>query len=177
MLKPVAGIELLKEVFTSRARWMPLIVEWNAAANMLYLLKHLLLLIIIIFKLKCNNLIFNEIMVWNTSYVCLHAFSLRPESPDLDPGRRTPYFRGGFVTGSGQWCTAIWRPHGAGREQGRLIVGRPAGNSALFLFFNKRLLFLAPNFLNKIWTCRWFNKEQILSLKYFKFQDGIWIKN
>jgi hypothetical protein len=44
-----------------------------------------LLLIIVIFKLKCNNLIFNEIMILNASYVCLHAFLLRQESPDLDP--------------------------------------------------------------------------------------------
>jgi hypothetical protein len=38
---------------------------------MFYLLKHLLLLILVISKLKCNDLIFNEIMVLNTSYVCL----------------------------------------------------------------------------------------------------------
>jgi hypothetical protein len=38
---------------------------------MFYLLKHLLLLILVIFKLKCNNLIFNKIMVLNASYVCL----------------------------------------------------------------------------------------------------------
>jgi hypothetical protein len=50
------------------------------------------LLIKVIFQLKCNNLIFNEIMVLNASYVCLHAFSLRRESPDPDPGRRTPHF-------------------------------------------------------------------------------------
>jgi hypothetical protein len=75
-----------------------LIVEWNASTNMFYLLKNLLLLIMVIFKLKCNNLIFNEIMVLNDSYVCLHAFSLRRESPDLDPGRRTPHFWGGSVT-------------------------------------------------------------------------------
>jgi hypothetical protein len=56
---------------------------------MFYLLKNLLLLIMVIFKLKCNNLIFNEIMVLNASYVCLHVFSLRRESLDLDPGRRT----------------------------------------------------------------------------------------
>jgi hypothetical protein len=59
---------------------------------MFYLLKNLLLLIMVIFKLKCNNLIFNEIMVLNVSYVCLHAFSLRRESPDPDPGRRTLIF-------------------------------------------------------------------------------------
>jgi hypothetical protein len=39
--------------------------------NMFYLLKNLLLLIMVIFKLKCNNLIFNKIMVLNASYVCL----------------------------------------------------------------------------------------------------------
>jgi hypothetical protein len=65
---------------------------------MFYLLKNLLLLIMVIFKLKCNNLFFNEIMVLNVSYVCLHAFSLHRESPDLDPGRRTPHFLGGSVT-------------------------------------------------------------------------------
>jgi hypothetical protein len=55
---------------------------------MFYLLKNLLLFIIVIFKLKCNNLIFNEIMVLNDSYVCLHALSIHRESPDPDPGRR-----------------------------------------------------------------------------------------
>jgi hypothetical protein len=65
---------------------------------MFYRLKHLLLLILVISKLKCNNLNFNEIMVLNASYVCLHAFSLHRESPDLDPGRRTPHFGGGSVT-------------------------------------------------------------------------------
>jgi hypothetical protein len=47
----------------------------NASANMFYLLKHLLLLILIIFKLKCNNLIFNEIVILNALYVCV-VFSL-----------------------------------------------------------------------------------------------------
>jgi hypothetical protein len=65
---------------------------------MFNLLKNLLLLIMVIFKLKCSNLIFNEIMVLSASYVCLHAFSLRRESPDLDPGRQTPHFLGGSVT-------------------------------------------------------------------------------
>jgi hypothetical protein len=41
---------------------------------MFYVLKHLLLLILVVFKLKCNNIIFNEIMVLNASYVFLHAF-------------------------------------------------------------------------------------------------------
>jgi hypothetical protein len=98
VLEPVVGVELPKEVFTSRVRWMSLIVEWNASANMFYILKNLLLLIMVIFKLKCNNLIFNEIMVLNASYMCLHAFSLRWESPDPDSGRRTSHFWGGSVT-------------------------------------------------------------------------------
>jgi hypothetical protein len=37
-------------------------------------------------------------MILNASYVCLHAFSLRRESPVPDPRRRTPHFWGGFVT-------------------------------------------------------------------------------
>jgi hypothetical protein len=65
---------------------------------MLYLLQNLLLLILVIIKVKCNNLIFNEIIVLNASYVCLHAFSLRRESPNLDPERRTPHFLGGSIT-------------------------------------------------------------------------------
>jgi hypothetical protein len=98
ILKLVAGVELPKEVFTSRARWMSLTVEWNASANMFYFLKILLLLIPVIFKLKCNNLILKEIIVLNASYVCLHTFLFRRESPDLDPGRQTPHFWGGSVT-------------------------------------------------------------------------------
>jgi hypothetical protein len=65
---------------------------------MFYLLKNLLLLILVIFKLKCYKLILNEIMVLNALYVCLHAFSLRRESLDPDPERRTPHFLGGSVT-------------------------------------------------------------------------------
>jgi hypothetical protein len=38
---------------------------------MFYLLKHLLLLNLVIFKLKCNNLTFNEILILYASYVCL----------------------------------------------------------------------------------------------------------
>jgi hypothetical protein len=50
---------------------MSLIIELNVSANMFYLLKHLLLLNLAIFKLKCNNLNFNEILVLYASYVCL----------------------------------------------------------------------------------------------------------
>jgi hypothetical protein len=50
---------------------MPLIIELNAFANVFYLLKDLLLLNLVIFKLKCNNLIFNKIMISNALYVCL----------------------------------------------------------------------------------------------------------
>jgi hypothetical protein len=38
---------------------------------MFYPLNHLLLLNLVIFKLTCNNLIFNEIMVLNALYGCL----------------------------------------------------------------------------------------------------------
>jgi hypothetical protein len=79
---------------------MTLIIEWNASANMFYLLKNLLFLILVILKLKCNNLIFTEIMVLNASYVCLHAFLLRWESPDPDPRKRTPHFWGRSITGT-----------------------------------------------------------------------------
>jgi hypothetical protein len=65
---------------------------------MFYLLKNLLLLMLVIFKLKCNNLFFNKIRVLNASYVCLHAFLLHQESPDPDPERRTAHFEGGSVT-------------------------------------------------------------------------------
>jgi hypothetical protein len=65
---------------------------------MFYLLKNLQLLILVIFKLKCNNLIINEIRVLNASYVCLHVFLLHRESSDPDPGRQTPHFCGGSIT-------------------------------------------------------------------------------
>jgi hypothetical protein len=90
VLEPITGVELPNEVFTSRARWMPLIIEWNASANIFYLLKHLLLLILVISKLKCNNLIFQ----WNydfTCFVCVFACILassrinRSESCKADP--------------------------------------------------------------------------------------------
>jgi hypothetical protein len=96
--RPIASVELPKEVFTFRARGMPLIIEWNASANMFYLLKHFLLLLIVIFKLKCNNLFFQ----WNYGFECFvcvfAAFSFRWESPDLDPGRWTPHLWGGSIT-------------------------------------------------------------------------------
>jgi hypothetical protein len=38
---------------------------------MFYLLKDLLLLNLVIFKPKCNNLIFNKILILYASYVCL----------------------------------------------------------------------------------------------------------
>jgi hypothetical protein len=50
---------------------MSLIIELNASTNVFYLFKHLLLLNLVIFELKCNNLIFNEIMILNASYVYL----------------------------------------------------------------------------------------------------------
>jgi hypothetical protein len=38
---------------------------------MFYLLEHLLFPILVIFKRMYNNLIFNEIMILNASYMCL----------------------------------------------------------------------------------------------------------
>jgi hypothetical protein len=55
-------------------------------------LKNLLLVILVISKLKCNNLIFNEIMILNGPYVCLYIFSLYQESPDPDSERQIPHF-------------------------------------------------------------------------------------
>jgi hypothetical protein len=56
---------------------------------MFFLLKHILLLILVSFNLKCNNLIFNKIMVLNASYVCLlysrfvenHPICIREDGP------------------------------------------------------------------------------------------------
>jgi hypothetical protein len=83
---------------------------------MFYLLKNLLYLILVILKLKCNNLIFIEIMILYASYVCLHAFSLHQESLDLDPTRRTPRFKGGSVTRvrdeATQTVASSWRTQG-----------------------------------------------------------------
>jgi hypothetical protein len=133
VLKSVTGIELPKAVFTSRARWMPLIIEWNVFTNMFYILKNLLLFILVIFKLKCSNLIFNEIIVLNASYVCLHAFLLYWESPDPDPGRWTPHFWGGSVTPLIvlSLTTHAWdRPH---KQRWRSVrdLGVPSDNISL----------------------------------------------
>jgi hypothetical protein len=67
-------------------------VKLNAFTKMFYIFKHLLLLNLVIFKPKYNNLILNEIIVLNVFYVCLHAFSFHRESPNLNSGRRTPHF-------------------------------------------------------------------------------------
>jgi hypothetical protein len=53
---------------------MSLIIELNVSANMFYLLKYLLLHNLVIFKIKYNYLIINEIIVLNASYVCLLHF-------------------------------------------------------------------------------------------------------
>jgi hypothetical protein len=65
-------------VWSYRRRFSPLgrdeysdDVELNTSANMLYLLIYLLLLNLVILKLGCDNLIFNEILILNASYVCL----------------------------------------------------------------------------------------------------------
>jgi hypothetical protein len=69
---------------------MSLIVELNDFTNIFYLLKHLMLLNLTIFKIKCNNLIFNEIL---SLYVSLHR-----ESSDLNYGRRISYFLCASIT-------------------------------------------------------------------------------
>jgi hypothetical protein len=50
---------------------MPLIIELNVSANMFSPLKDLLYFNLVILKLKCNNLIFNEILSLYASFVCL----------------------------------------------------------------------------------------------------------
>jgi hypothetical protein len=47
------------------------IVELNTFTNIFYYLKHLLLLNLVTFKLKCNNLTFNKIIILNVWYMCL----------------------------------------------------------------------------------------------------------
>jgi hypothetical protein len=59
---------------------------------MFYLLKHFLLLNLVIFKLKCNNIAFNEILSLCVFVCVFTTLSLRRGSPDLDPVRQTPYF-------------------------------------------------------------------------------------
>jgi hypothetical protein len=70
-----------------------------APNNMFYRLMHLLLLYLVIFKLKCNNLIFQ----WNSDFICsvcvFAAFSLHQESPNLDPRRRNPHFCDSITVG------------------------------------------------------------------------------
>jgi hypothetical protein len=48
---------------------------------MFYLLKHLLLLILIIFKIMYNNLTFNEILILYALYVCLLHSSIIKNHP------------------------------------------------------------------------------------------------
>jgi hypothetical protein len=66
VLKFIACVELPNEAFTSE--------------KMLYLLKNILLFILVIFKLKHNDLSFNEIIILNTLFICLHS-SFYPCNP------------------------------------------------------------------------------------------------
>jgi hypothetical protein len=77
VLEPVAGVELSKKIFTSRARW---ILLWHQVVRfhlnvmllqMFYLLKHFPLLYLVISKQSCNNLISTLIISLYASYVCL----------------------------------------------------------------------------------------------------------
>jgi hypothetical protein len=63
---------------------------------MFYLLKHFLLLNLVIFKLKCNNLIFNEILAL---YVCLMYSRFVENHLICILEDWTPHFWGGSVTG------------------------------------------------------------------------------
>jgi hypothetical protein len=58
---------------------------------MFYLLKNLLYLNLVILKLKCNNLIFNEIMILYASYVCL-LYSCFIENHSIDLEAMNPSF-------------------------------------------------------------------------------------
>jgi hypothetical protein len=55
ILRPIAGVELSKKVLPLGRGEYSYIVKLNASINMLYLLKHLLLLNLVIFKLKYNK--------------------------------------------------------------------------------------------------------------------------
>jgi hypothetical protein len=70
VLGSVIGVELMK-VFTSGRGECSFDIELKDFTNMFYLLKNLLYLNLLILKLMCNNLIFNETMILYVSYVCL----------------------------------------------------------------------------------------------------------
>jgi hypothetical protein len=55
VLRPITGVELLKKVSPLGRGDYSFDVELNASANVFYLLKHLLLLNLAIFKQKCNK--------------------------------------------------------------------------------------------------------------------------
>jgi hypothetical protein len=68
----------------------------------------------------------------------------------------------------------------------RDAAGGPAHSYSLFCFIiifkliristNQKWSSVALKFSNKIWECIYWNKEQILSLEFFKIRNGIWIK-
>jgi hypothetical protein len=62
---------------------------------MFYLFKNLLHLNLLTLKLKCNNLIFNEIKVLNASYVCL-LYSRFVENHPVDLEARNSSFLSWF---------------------------------------------------------------------------------
>jgi hypothetical protein len=97
VLDPIAGVELPKKVFTSRARWMPLIVELKASANMFYPLKNLLYFNFVILKLKCNNLNFNEIRAWMLC-MCVCCIVASSRITWSRSWKMNPHFWGGSIT-------------------------------------------------------------------------------
>jgi hypothetical protein len=59
-------------------------------------------------------------MILNASYVCLHVFSLRRESPNSDPGRQTHHFWGDSIT-----QTALTESAGKPSPETSILVGIP----------------------------------------------------
>jgi hypothetical protein len=90
MLRPIAGVELLKKVFTSRARWILLTSSSMLPPNVLSF-EALLLLNLVILKTSCNNLIFhfNHSFVY---FVCVFVHSHFIKNPPIDLKATDPSF-------------------------------------------------------------------------------------
>jgi hypothetical protein len=67
---------------------------------MFYLLKNFMYLNLVMLKLKCNNLIFNEISVLYASYVCLLPFRFIENRP-IDLESTNPSFLRWFCHNQG----------------------------------------------------------------------------
>jgi hypothetical protein len=102
VLEPIAGAELPKKVFRSRARWMPLQhrvslpLKCYASVSVLSY-EALLLLSLVNLKTSCNNLIYTLIMSLYASFVCLRILA-SSRIPRLILRWQNPHFWGGSVT-------------------------------------------------------------------------------